>query len=138
MASTNRTNALSSSSSRVILQPRPSIDIGDETAWERVWAVGRQLFGLNEGQDFKAWQKQTVMGLARGECRFVIAPTGAGKSATWVLLLVAIIIFDLNKFIMVIAVTKAMQDDQVSRNPTSSVHTADSKDSVHMLEICGR
>ena len=90
--------------------PTTSISLNVQD-WKAVW---KQTHITHRVEEPEEWQKETVVGLAWGECRFALAPTGSGKSLTWGLMLNAIKLNGGNKFILVVAVTKAMQDDQVS------------------------
>jgi ATP-dependent helicase YprA (DUF1998 family) len=90
--------------------PEPLLSLTD-SEWESVQAEARQLYNISKLHDF---QIDTAKGLMNGEKRILIAGTGAGKSIVWVLPALALQLKKQEGMIIIISVTKAMQDDQVS------------------------
>ncbi|KAK4698882.1 hypothetical protein P7C70_g7386, partial [Phenoliferia sp. Uapishka_3] len=60
-----------------------------------------------------AWQLKIAIGALSGRCQVGLAWTGGGKSCVWILMLLAYQLAKVSKFIVLIGVTKAQQDDQM-------------------------
>lgn len=79
--------------------------------WDVVVEKWRTLTGHNEPEE---WQLSAARNITLGRHAIVLAPTGRGKSTVWLLIILAALYKKQKGFILLIGVTKAMQEDQVN------------------------
>ncbi|GAA5909917.1 hypothetical protein JCM6882_002049 [Rhodosporidiobolus microsporus] len=89
--------------------PPLAVVVLSSAKWDKVWDKTCRACNFPALQ---LWQKEVVQRLAAGENAIVAAGTGAGKSVVWTGLWLAMEEGKKKKMIILVAPTKALQDDQ--------------------------